>query len=81
MGCMTMAVEREGDNWGTMCGNTGDLSGSESDKVGNSKNLEDASSAIARTMKCYEGSHWEDDSGQPIQSCWDIAYCLFGRAQ
>ena len=62
---MTMAAEREGDEGGTTYDNAGDLNGGESNKEDDSKDLDDASLAIARTMKYYEGSHWEDDSGRP----------------
>ena len=62
-----MAAEREGEKGGTTYGNTGDSNGSASDKEGDSEDMDDASSAIGRTMKDKQGgvSRWEDDSGWP----------------
>ncbi len=54
-----------GDEGGTTYSNAGDSNDGESDKEGNSEDLDNASLAIARTMKYYEGRHWEDDSGRP----------------
>ena len=64
MGCMAMAAERDGDEGGTTYGNAGDSNGSESDKEGDSEDLDNASLVIARTMEDAQGggNRWEDDS-------------------